>query len=70
MAHKLRNIKIIFLAVLVMVLFVLIIYLVGNLFSTEEKIMFIDSLKQSIKSIIIVKNLIMSAEKRRKVSVK
>ena len=55
------------LAFLLIKLFVLIINSVKKLFFTEEKILFIGSLKRFLKSMIIVKthfnrNLIMSAE--------
>ena len=72
MAHTLKNIKMIFLVVLHIKLFVLIINLARELLFTEEKMLFTDLLKQFLKSMIIVKhyfkdkhfnkNLIMSAE--------
>ena len=55
MFHTQKNVKIMFLAVLITKLFVLIINLVKNLFFTEEKMLFIGSLKQFLKSITIVK---------------
>ena len=55
MTHIQKNIKIIFLAVLLIKLFVLIINLVKKLFFTEEKMLFIGSLKQFLKSMITVK---------------
>ena len=56
MAHTLKNIKIIFLAVLPIKLHVLIINLARKLFFAEEKMLFTDLLKQFLKSMIIVKN--------------
>ena len=55
MAHTLKNVKIMFLAVLLTKLFVLITSLVQKLFFTEEKMLFIGSLKQFLMSMIIVK---------------
>ena len=55
MAHTLKNIKIIFLAALLTKLVVLIINSVTKLFFTEEEMLFIGSLKQFLKSMIIVK---------------
>ena len=55
--HTLNNTKIIFLAVLLTKLFVLIIDLIKKLLFIEEKMQFIDSLKQLLKNIIIVKKL-------------
>ena len=52
--YTLKNIKHIFLVVLLTKLFVLIINLASRLFFTEEKKMqFIDSLKQILKNMII-----------------
>ena len=70
MLHTLKNINIIFLAVLHINLLVLIINLASQLFFAEEERQFINSLKQFLKSIMIVKrskkhfnkNLVMSAE--------
>ena len=71
MAHKQKNIKPIFLAVLLTKLFALIISSVKKLFFTDENMLFTDLLKQFLKSMIIVKkmikehfnkNLIMSAK--------
>ena len=71
MAHTQKDIKITFLAALLIKLFVLIINLPREFCFTEEKVLFIDSLKQFLTSMIIVKkminkhfnkNLIMSAE--------
>ena len=74
MALKQKNIKIMFLAVLVTKLFLLIINLARELFFMEEKMLFADLLKRFLKSMITVKkkkkkikkyfnkNLIMSAE--------
>ena len=71
MVHTQKNIKHIFLAVLLKKLFVLIISSLKKLFFTEKKMLFIGSLKQFLMSMIIVKkmikkhfnkNLIMSAE--------
>ena len=56
MAHTQKNIKIIFPAVLLTKLHVLIINLAGELFITEEKMLFTDLLKKFLKSMIIVKN--------------
>ena len=56
MAHTQKNIKITFLAVLLIKLFVLIINSVKELFFTEEKMLFIGSLKQFLMSMTIVKN--------------
>ena len=73
MAHTHKNINHISLAVLLTKLHVCIIDLARKLFFTEEKILFIDSLKQFLMSMIIVKkmikkhfnnNLIMSAEEK------
>ena len=55
MAHTQKNIKLIFLAVLLTKLFVLIINLAETLFFTEEKRLLIDLLKQFLMSMIIVK---------------
>ena len=55
MAHIQKNIKDILLAVLLIKLFVLIIDLAKKLFFTEEKVLFIGSLKQFLMSMIIVK---------------
>ena len=55
MAHKQKNIKIIFLAVLVTKLFVLIINLARELFFTKQKMLFADLLKQFLESMITVK---------------
>ena len=55
MAHTLKNIKIIFLPVLLIKLHVLIINLARKLFFTEEKMLFMGSLKQFLMSMIIVK---------------
>ena len=75
MAHTLKIIKIIFLVVLLTKLFLLIINSVKKLFFTEEKMLPTDLLKQFLKSVIIVKNmikkkfnksLIMSAEEEEK----
>ena len=55
MAHTQKNIKIIFLAVLLISLFVLIINSVKKLSSTEEKMQLVDSLKQSLMSTVIAK---------------
>ena len=51
--HTLKNIKQISFAVLLIKLFVLIINSGSQLFFSEEKIRFIDSLKQFLRSIII-----------------
>ena len=56
MAHTLKNIKIIFLEVLLMKFFVLIINSVKKLFFTGKKMLLTDLLKQFLKSMIIVKN--------------
>ena len=53
--HKLKNIKIMFLAVLLIKLFVLIIDSVKKFFFTEEKMLLTNLLKQFLKSMIIVK---------------
>ena len=53
--HTMKNIKIKFFVVFLTKLFVLIINLAKKLFFTEKKMQFIDSLKQFLKSIIIVK---------------
>ena len=55
MAHKQKNIKPIFLAVLLTKLFALIISSVKKLFFTDENMLFTDLLKQFLKSMIIVK---------------
>ena len=55
MAHTQKNIKTTFLAVLLTKLHVLIIGLARKLFFTEDKIPLIDSLKQFLMSMIIVK---------------
>ena len=55
MSHTQKNIKTIFVAVLLTKLFVLIINLARKLFLTEEKMLFTDLLKQFLKSMIIVK---------------
>ena len=70
--HILKNIKIIFFAVLLTKLFVLMIDLASQLFFTEEKMQSINLLKQFLKSMIIAKkktikkhfnkNLVMSAK--------
>ena len=74
MAHTLKNIKVIFLAVLLINLFVLIINLTRKLFPAEEKMQSIYSLKQFLneydycKKMIrnqFNKNLIMSAKEER-----
>ena len=52
---KKKKIKIIFLAVLLIKVLVLMINLVNHLFFTEEEMQPINSLKQFLKSIIIVK---------------
>ena len=71
MVHTLKNIKITFLAVLLIKFFLLIINLAKELFFAEEKMLLADLLKQFFKSMIIVKkmiknhfnkNLMMSAE--------
>ena len=71
MAHALKNIKTIFLAVLLRKLFVLIINSIKKLFFTEEKMLFTNLLNKFLKSMNIDKemikmhfnkNLIMSAE--------
>ena len=54
MAHTQKNFKMMFLAVLLIKLDVLIINSVKKLFFTEEKMLFIGSLKQFLKSIVIV----------------
>ena len=54
--HTLQNIKHIFLAILPIKLLALMINLVNQLFLTEEKMWFINLLKQLLKSMIIVKN--------------
>ena len=51
MHHRLKNINHKFLAVL----WVLVINLANQLFSTEEKMQFINSLKQFLQSVIIAK---------------
>ena len=51
-----ENIKVIFLVVLLIKLFVLIINLLKKLFFTVEKMQLVDSLKQFLKSKVIVKN--------------
>ena len=51
-----ENIKVISLVVLLLKLFVLIINLLKNLFFTVEKMQVVDSLKQFLKSMVIVKN--------------
>ena len=53
--HTLKNIKIIFLVVLLVKLFVLIIKSVKKMCFLGERMQFIDSLKQFMKSIIILK---------------
>ena len=53
--HILKNIKIIFLAVLITKLYVLMINLASHLFFTEEKIQSINVLQQLLKSMIIAK---------------
>ena len=55
MAHTHKNINHISLAVLLTKLHVLIIDLARKLFFTKEKIPFIDSLKQFLMSMVIVK---------------
>ena len=55
MLHALKNIRHIFLAVLLAKLFVLMINLVNQLFFTRKKMQSIDLLKQILKSMIIVK---------------
>ena len=55
--HTQKNIKIIFLAVLLTNLFVLIINSVKKLFFTEEQMLLTDLLKQFLRSMIIVKTL-------------
>ena len=57
MAHTQKYLKIIFLVVLLTKLFVLITDLARELFFTEEKMLFMGSLKQFLKSIIIVKRM-------------
>ena len=52
--HTQKNIKTIFLAVLLIKLFVLIINSVNELFCTEEKMLFINLLGQFLTSITIV----------------
>ena len=54
MAHTQKNIKTAFLSVLLIKLHVLIINSVKELFFTEENMLFIGSLKQFLKSMIIV----------------
>ena len=56
MAPTLKNIKILFLAFLLIKLFVLIISLARELLFTEEKMMLTDLLRQFLKSMIVVKN--------------
>ena len=58
MLHRLKNIKIIFFAVLLTKLFVLMINLASQLFFTEEKMQSINLLKQLLKSMIIAKKII------------
>ena len=53
MAHINKNIKIMFLAVLLIKLFVLIISSVKKLFCTEEEMLFTNLLKQFLMSTII-----------------
>ena len=53
--HPLKSIKNTFLAALLIRLFILMINLVSQLFFTEEEIQSINSLKQFLKSMIIVK---------------
>ena len=55
MVHTQENTKTMFLAVLLTKLFVLIINSAKKLFFAEEKMMFINLLKQFLVSIIIVK---------------
>ena len=55
--HTLKNIKITFLAVLLINLFVLIIDLVKKLFFSEEIMQLIESLKQSLKKEVIAKKI-------------
>ena len=57
-AHTLKNTKITFLAVLLAKLCVLIMNLAKKLFFTEKKMLLTDSLKQFLKSMIIVKKVI------------
>ena len=72
MAHTQKNIKTTFFAVLFIRLFVSIRNLAKKLFFSEEKMLLIDSLKQFLKSTIIVKkqyinkNHIISAEQEEK----
>ena len=56
MVHTQKNIKTIFLAVLLTNLFVLIKDLARKLFFTEEKMLFTDFLMQFLKNMVIVKN--------------
>ena len=53
--HILKNIKIIFFAVLLTTLFVLMINLAKYLFFAEEKTQLINLLKQFIKTMIVAK---------------
>ena len=55
MLHKLKNIKIIFLSVLLIKLYVLMIDLVNQLFFIEEKMQPGNLLKQFLKNMIIAK---------------
>ena len=57
MSHTQKNIKITFLAVLLIRLFVLIINLAKKLFFTEEKMLFTNLLKQLLKSMTTVKKI-------------
>ena len=57
MSHTQKNIKITFLAVLLIKLFVLIINLAKKLFFTEEKMLFTNLLKQLLKSMTTVKKI-------------
>ena len=56
--YTLENFRKAFLTVLLTKLFVLMINLESQLFFTEEKMQFIDSLKQFLKSMIITKNVL------------
>ena len=55
MLHTLKNIKNIYIAVLLKKLFVLMINLANQLFSTKEKMQSINLLKQLLKNISITK---------------
>ena len=66
--HTLKNIKHVFLAVLLTKLFVLMIDSASQLFFTKEKMRFIESLKQFLKSMITAKKSHVMSEKDEQIS--